>query len=232
MHLILLLAMVVADGDDKHNTLTAAEQEAGWILLFDGKTLDAWRGYKMDEVGAGWRVDGDALHFSPPSEGESGMRSDLVSREQFGDFELSLDWRIEQGGNSGVMYRVTEDAEKTYHTGPEIQILDDDAHRDGGNPKTSCGANYALHAPSKPMARPVGDWNSLRIRVEGDRVQHWLNGEQVVDYRLWDDEWKALVADSKFAQWPGYGMSKRGHVVLQDHGNPVWFRNLRIRRLD
>ena len=231
MHLILLLAMVAYD-DGKPNALSAAEREAGWTLLFDGDDLDAWRGFEMDGVGAGWDVDGDAIHFSPPPEGSDAPRSDLVSREQFGDFELAFEWRIERGGNSGVMFRVTEDAEKTYHTGPEMQILDDDAHRDGGNPTTSCGANYALHAPSKAMARPVGEWNTARIKVEGDHVEQWLNEVKVVDYRLWTDEWKALVAASKFAQWPGYGMAKRGHLVLQDHGNPVWYRNVKVRRLD
>ncbi|HVS15438.1 MAG TPA: DUF1080 domain-containing protein [Thermoanaerobaculia bacterium] len=231
MHLILLFAMVVAEGDGPHNQLTAAEKEEGWTLLFDGESLDAWRGYQMDALGAGWQVADGTLHFAPP-EGEAGRRSDLVSREQYGDFELALEWRIETGGNSGIMFRVTEDAEKTYHTGPEVQILDDDAHRDGGNPKTSCGANYALHAPAKAMARPVGEWNTVRLVVAGDHVGHWLNEVKVVEYRLWTDEWKALVAASKFAQWPGYGMAKRGHVVLQDHGNPVWYRNLKVRALN
>jgi hypothetical protein len=230
MHLILALALAVAEGDGSHNVLTSAESRAGWTLLFDGNDLDAWRGYQTDQVGAGWGIDAGAIHFAPPA-GDAGVRSDLVSRKRFRDFELALEWRIEKGGNSGVMFRVTEAAEKSYHTGPEMQILDDDAHRDGGNPKTAVGANYALHPPTRPMAKPVGEWNTLRLRVEGDHVQHWLNGEKVVDYRLWTDEWRALVAGSKFAQWPGYGMKKRGHVALQDHGNPVWFRNVKIRRL-
>jgi hypothetical protein len=231
MHLILLLAMVFAVADGPENQLTAAEQAAGWTLLFDGQSLDAWRGYQMDELGAGWQVDDGTLHFAPPAD-DAGVRSDLVSREQYGDFELSLEWRLETGGNSGIMFRVSEDQEKSYYSGPEMQILDDEAHRDGGNPKTSVGANYALHAPTRANALPIGEWNSARIRVDGDHVEHWLNGEKVVDYRLWTDEWKALVAGSKFAQWPTYGMSKAGHIVLQDHGNPVWYRNLKVRRLD
>lgn len=164
--------------------------------------------------------------------GESARRADLITRELYGDFELALEWKLSPGGNSGVMFRVTEDHERSYHTGPEMQILDDDVHRDGANPSTSTGANYALHPPTEDVVRPVGEYNEVRLVVRGPHVEHWLNGVKVVEYELWSDEWKEQVAATKFAQWPRYGLNRSGHVALQDHGNQVWFRNVKIRRLE
>jgi hypothetical protein len=126
------------------------------------------------------------------------------------------------------MFRVIEGPEQTYYSGPELQLLDDDGHRDGRVPETSCGANYALDASSKPMCRPVGEWNSTRLIVKGAHVEHWMNGEKIVEYELWTPEWKAKVTASKFAEWPEYGMARRGHLALQEHGSPVAFRNLKV----
>ena len=207
------------------NALTAEEQAAGWKLLFDGTSMDAWRGYKRDDVPEGWRIEDGAI-----ARGDGG--GDILTREQFGSFELSIEWKVAGGGNSGIMFRVSEDADQTFMTGPEYQILNNEVHRDGQKPKTAAGANYALHAPTKDMTKPVGEWNHTRIKVDGARVEHWMNGEKIVEYELWSDDWKQRVADSKFAAWPGYGQNKVGHVVLQDHGDPVWYRNIKIRPLD
>jgi hypothetical protein len=212
------------------NSLTAAEKAQGWKLLFDGERLAKWRGYRMKRVPDGWSVVDGTIRFARPAL-EGAQRADLVTRKKYSSFELRLEWKVTPGGNSGVMFRVTEGAERSYHTGPEMQILDNAGHRDGASPLTSAGSNYALHAPARDVTRPVGEWNEARIVARGPHVEHWLNGEKVVEYELWSADWKAKVQASKFAQWPRYGLETRGHIVLQDHDNEVWFRNLAVRRL-
>jgi len=221
------------DGDEDAtvaNTLTEAEKKDGWQLLFDGKSLDAWRGYRMTDLPAGWSVRDGAIRFDPPAAGV-GERADIVTKQQYEDFELALEWAVTPGANSGIMFRVSEDKPRTYETGAEYQVLDNAGHADGKKPVTSAGSNYALHAPLKDVTRPVGEWNEARIRVVGARVTHWLNGTQLLEYELWSPDWKALVAASKFAAMPGYGLSKKGHIAIQDHGNEVRFRNVKIRPL-
>ena len=207
--------------------LSAEERAEGWRLLFDGESLEGWRGYGMDRPPRGWSVQDGTLHFTPGVE-----PGDLLTEEQFRDFELRLEWRLEEGGNSGVFFHVVEDYDWAYESGPEMQVLDNAGHRDGANPLTSNGSNYALHAPVDPPLRAAGEWNEIRIRVEGPHVEHWLNGKKVVEYEMWTPEWSALVAGSKFVEMPGYGLAREGHIDLQDHGDPVWFRNIRIRVLD
>jgi hypothetical protein len=158
-----------------------------------------------------------------------GGGGDLITRQQYASFELALDWRVSPGGNSGVMFHVVEDLERTYHSGPEMQILDNGGHRDGRNPLTSSGSNYALHAPPRDVTRPVGEWNTARLVVNGNHVEHWLNGEKVVDYELGTPEWIEKVAASKFNEWPRYGKAGRGHIAIQDHDSAVAFRNVKIR---
>ena len=148
------------------------------------------------------------------------------------DFELRLEWKISPGGNSGIMFGVSETTRRTYEAGPEMQVLDNAGHPDGAAPVTSAGSNYALHAPSLDVTRPVGEWNEVRLIVVERRVEHWLNGQQIVTYQLGSDEWERLVAESKFVQWPEYGRQAEGHIALQDHGNHVWYRMIRIRRIE
>ncbi|MYA07208.1 MAG: DUF1080 domain-containing protein [Holophagales bacterium] len=208
--------------------LSAEEVEAGFQSLFDGESLDHWRGFKLDQVPAGWSAADGVVHFLPPTGDDAGPRADLLTREQYRNFEFRFDWAVTAGGNSGVMFHVSEDAPASYSTGPEFQILDDGGHRDGQRMETSAASNYALHARQGGELVPVGEFNTSALRVEGNLVTHWLNGEKVVEYVLWDDDWKALVEASKFASMPGYGMMETGHIALQDHGNEIWFRNLRI----
>lgn len=204
------------------NTLTEQERAAGWRLLFDGATTAGWRGFRLDSVPTGWRaVDGALTRVGPAR--------DIVSIQQFTDFELTLEWKLGPNGNSGIMFHVTEYAARTYETGPEMQILDDAGHADGKSPLTSAGANYGLHPAPRGVVKPVGEWNTVRLLVRGSHVEHWLNGTKVVEYELWSPEWQALVAKSKFTQWPGYGLARRGHIALQDHGDWVAFRNIKIR---
>ena len=223
-----LIALFCASGvvdaqNGAANTLTAAEKAAGWKLLFDGKTMNGWRGFKS-ETPAGWKAEDSTL--VRVSEG-----GDLMTVEQFGDFELRLDWKLPKNGNSGLMFRVTTDEDQTYFTGPELQILDNAGHADGKNPKRSAGANYDMHAPVRDVTKPVGEWNEVRLVVKGAHVEHWMNGVKLLEYELWSPEWEKLFQASKFAKMPRYGRAKRGHILIQDHGNPVWFRNVKIRPL-
>jgi hypothetical protein len=151
--------------------------------------------------------------------------------EQFANFELRLEWMVAPGGNSGIFYRVTEDSNQTYKTGPEMQVLDDARHADGQSRLTSAGACYGLYPAPAGVVRPAGEWNQVRIVVNGPHVEHWLNGQKVVEYELGSPDWRERVSRSKFRDWPGFGEARRGHIALQDHGDRVAYRNIRIRVL-
>jgi hypothetical protein len=206
------------------NRLTRQEEAAGWRLLFDGRTLGSWRGFRMEDVPPGWKVvDGTITRV--------GSGADLITRDQFANFELSLEWRVASGGNSGVMYRVTEEGTATYETGPEMQVLDDARHEDGKSRLTAAGAIYGLYPAPEGAVKQAGSWNTARIVVNGNRVEHWLNGVLTARYELRSPEWDQKVAASKFSQWPGYGRAARGHIALQDHGDLVSYRSIKIRTL-
>jgi hypothetical protein len=208
--------------DQAMNTLTAEEKAAGWTLLFDGRTTDGWRGYMQQELPGGWQaVDGALTRV------ERG--GDIITTRTFRDFELSLEWRLLEGGNSGVFIRAVEGPALIYHGAPEIQILDDARHRDGRSPLTSAGANYGLHGAPRGVVKPAGEWNHFRIVVRGNHVEQWMNGQKVVEYELGSPEWRALVGASKFAEWPEYGQAEEGHIGLQEHGSFVAFRNIKVR---
>lgn len=190
----------------------------------DISSLDNWRGYKKDGVPETWIQDADgAIHLV------RGGGGDLITRAQYRSFDLELEWKISPRGNSGIMYRVAETDGASYMTGPEMQVLDNSVA--GGDLSVSAGADYALHAPAADNTRPVGEWNAVRIRVDGNSVTYWLNGVQQCAYELFSDEWEERVANSKFAKWPEFGRRSRGHICLQDHGDEVWYRNIRIRKL-
>jgi cytochrome c len=204
------------------NVLSDAERKAGWKLLFDGRDLIGWHNFKGSGAPRGWTVlDGAIVR--------TGDGGDLVTDETYPDFELALEWRIPEGGNSGVFFHVADAGNYVWESGPEMQILDNDRHPDGRNPLTSAGSNYALDAPPADLTRPIGMWNSARLVVKGPHVEHWLNGEKVVEYELWTAAWKAAVAASKFARMPDYGVPKSGRIALQDHGDRVEFRNVKLR---
>ena len=205
----------------------AREAGDGWRPLFDGQTTRGWRGYGASSVPAGWQVVDGALT-------RVAQAGDIVTEEQFGSFELELEWKVEPGGNSGIFFHVVEDDSLRYvwQSGPEMQVLDNARHADGRSPLTSAGSNYALHAPARDVARPAGEWNAARLVVRGDHVEHWLNGVKLLEYELGSPEWEAKVRASKFASMPRYGRARRGHIALQDHGDRVAFRHIRIRPLD
>lgn len=202
--------------------LTADEQRAGFRLLFDGKSLAGWRGFKTAAAPAGWKaVDGVLFR-----EGSGG---DLLTVEEFGDFELRLEWKLNKGGNSGIFFHVMDDGDEPWWSGPEMQVLDNAGHKDGANPLTSAGSNYAVHAPVRDVTRPIGEWNAVRLIVRGSHVEHWLNEVKLLEYELWSPDWEARVKASKFGKIPMYGRAERGRIGLQDHGDPVWYRNVRIK---
>jgi hypothetical protein len=217
-----------ADGTPAATAAVPAPSGGAWEVLFDGTDLRHWRGYRREDVPAAWRIEDGSLALVPGGEGQGG---DLVTRDTFGDFELELEWRVTPGANSGIFFRGTEAEPWIYQSAPEMQVLDNAGHADGRSPLTSAGSNFALHAVGADVTRPVGEWNQARVVARGSHVEHWLNRTKVVEYELWSPDWERRVAASKFAAWPPYGRASAGHVALQDHGNPVWFRNIRIRRL-
>ena len=207
--------------------VSAAEVKGAgeWRPLFDGKTTAGWRGYKTQDVPAGWAVVDGVLV-------KEGKSTDLVTRDQYGDFELEFEWKLAPGGNAGVFYRGTEEYEHIYWSAPEYQLLDDAAHADGKNRLIAAGSAYALYPPPAGVVKPAGEWNSSRIVAKGAHVEHWLNGKKVVEYELWSPDWEAKVKASKFKDWPNYGRAKKGYIAIQgDHEGSLSLRNVRIREL-
>jgi hypothetical protein len=204
-----------------------AKAQSDWIPIFDGSSTNALRAYKKDSFPATeWKVEGGVL------KSVAGQRVDLITKERFKDFELEMEWAVKPGGNSGVFYGVQETDKPTYHTGPEMQILDDDGHPDGKTPSHRTGSLYALIEPNaKKKLKPVGEFNKAKVVAKNGHVEHWLNGEKLVEYDWGSPEIKALVAQSKFSKMPRFMENMEGHVSLQHHGDEVWFRNVRIRRL-
>lgn len=214
----------------KDNTLSSAEKKAGWVLLFDGKSMDQFRGFRKDQVPASWQIEAGAITLAGKGAG------DIITRNQYENYEFSVDWKISEGGNSGIIYNVSEDPQyrATYQTGPEMQVLDDERHPDakqGKNGNRQAGALYDLIPVATPAVKPAGQWNTAKVVVNKGHVEHWLNGKKVVEYQLGSPEWEAMVKASKFAAMPGYGRVRKGHIALQDHGDKVWYKNIKIRPL-
>ncbi len=208
------------------NMLTPAEKKAGWTTLFDGQSLNGWRGYKATEIGKGWKVQDGAIVLT---EGKSG---DLVSAQTYGDFELSFDWKISEGGNSGVIYRSGLGDAAPYRTGPEYQVLDNEKAKDNKLGNHLAGSLYDIGAEvPRDLTKPVGQWNTSRLSVRGWNVEHWLNGKKVIAIDLASAEGKAAIAKSKFKDWDKFARLPRGHIVLQDHGDVVSFRAIKVREL-
>lgn len=203
------------------NTLTPEEERAGWKLLFDGTTTRGWRNYRQSTVAPGWQVVDGALVRADAA-------GDIITIEQFEAFELVLEYRISPGGNSGLMFHVTEDEAKPWQTGPEVQILDNAAGRD----VTKAGWLYGLYVPDVDATKPAGEWNEIRLRVTPEKGETWMNGRKYYEFVKGSDDWNARVAKSKFAAMPRFGTARTGHICLQDHGDVVAFRNVKIRPLD
>jgi hypothetical protein len=214
-----------APADSTAAAAAVATADTTWRPLFDGATLAGWHHYKAAGTPVqGWSVEDSALVRTGPG-------GDIVTDAMYGNFELELEWQVAPGGNSGIMYRVDPSGDATYMTGPEMQVLDDAGHKDGGSALTSAGSAYALYAPSAKVVKPAGEWNAVRLVVNGNHVEHWLNGTQVVTYELGSADWQAKKQASKFGSVAGYGAFARGHLALQDHGDRVAYRHIRLREL-
>jgi hypothetical protein len=207
------------------NRLSSAQVAAGWRLLFDGKTQAGWRVYRGQAQSGGWFVRDGALMKEGPTD-------DIVTVDQFGDFELEFEWLVSTGGNAGVFYRGTEEYEKVYWSATEYQLLDDANHRDGQNRLTAAGANYGMYPAPSGVVKPANQWNQTRIVARGAHAEHWLNGVKLLEYEYGGADWSAKVQGSKFREWPGYGRAPRGLIAIQgDHGGVLALRNIRIREL-
>ena len=203
---------------------SAAAKSAGegWTSLTN---TAAWRGYKTQDVPAGWKVEGDTL----TKEGKPG---DILTKDQYGDFEMTFEWKVSPGGNAGIFYRATEEYDHVYWSAPEYQLLDDAGHKDGQSRLTAAGAAYALYPAPTGAVKAGGEWNTGRIVARGGHVEHWLNGVKTADYELWSPDWEAKVKASKFKDWANYGRAKKGYIAIQgDHEGMVALRNVRIREL-
>jgi 3-keto-disaccharide hydrolase len=205
--------------------MATPQKTDGWRPLFDGKTTAGWRGFRQKQMPEGWQVVDGALT-------RVARAADIVTVDEFGDFELVVEWRLEPNGNSGIFFRVTEDDEVMWHVAPEFQLIDNAYNRQALTPVQLAGANYDLHPPSRDLTRPIGSWNEARLLVRGAHVEHRLNGVKIVDYELWSDDWEQRVQKSKFKDYPRYGRARRGHIGLQEHDSRVAFRNIRIRPLN
>ena len=211
----------VIDAAECINELSAEEQQRGWHLLFDGESLQQWRSYREDSVNSGWAVENGCLT-------RVGWGGDLITREQFASFELKLEWRISEAGNSGIFIRGDESGRSIHHTGFEMQVLDNAGHSDADDPSHRAGAYYDMIVPDHDTSKPVGYWNKVHIIANGDDVEFRLNGRTTAKFQQGSERWQALYKQSKFTGRTSYGSLWKGHIGLQDHYDKVWFRNLRV----
>ncbi|MBP6871602.1 MAG: DUF1080 domain-containing protein [Bacteroidales bacterium] len=237
--MIIILSMITsgAMSQGKENMLTKKEKKEGWALLFDGKSANGWRGYnKTAFPEKGWAVEEGTLHVIGSSRGEAGGGGDLLFDKKFRNFELSLEWKVSEGGNSGIFYLAQEiPGEPVWKSAPEMQILDNEKHPDaklGVDGNRAAGSLYDLIPGDFKAVKPAGQWNQVRIMVYKGTVVHYVNGKAVLEYHLWTEDWKNMVLNSKFKDYEWFlNTAEEGYIVLQDHGDDVWFRNIKIREL-
>ncbi|MBC7920561.1 MAG: DUF1080 domain-containing protein [Ferruginibacter sp.] len=216
------------------NTLTEAETREGWRLLFDGKSTAAFRGYNQPAFPTqGWKAqDGLLVVEAAPGGPKDRLGGDIVTKEQFDNFEFKLDFKLSPGANSGILYLVKETKDPSWHSAPEFQLIDNEVWaKQLDMNKRRTGDAYDMQASVRDAMKPIGEWNEAMIRVKDGQVEHWLNGQKVVAYTLGSPEWKTKVKGSKFAAYPEYGASKKGYLGIQEHGHQLWFRNLKVREI-
>jgi hypothetical protein len=235
--LLVVLALGTVLQAQAPNTLTAAEKQQGWVLLFNGRTFDGWRQCNGTAMPANWVVEDQAMKvFTAPGRkpGQGAGGDILYGVKTFRDFELSIDWKTEKAGNSGIFFNVREvPGQPIYYAAPEVQVLDNVDATDNQLVSHLAGSLYDMLPAASNSVKPTGEWNTIVIRVEDGRVTHTQNGMKVVEYTLWTPEWDAMVQVSKFKTFKGFieGIAKEGYIGLQDHGYAIWFRNIKIREL-
>lgn len=216
------------------NVLTGEEKAAGWKLMFDGTSSDGWHAYGSRTIGTAWKTANGALYLDANKDGLPKTGGDIVSDKEYRNFELQIDWKIDKGGNSGICILINENKSKygsMWYTGPEIQIVDNQGHPDGKIAKHQAGDLYDLIAAKSHAENPPLQWNTYLIRCVNGKLDVYLNKVHIVSTLMWDDNWRSLIANSKFRDMPDFGTYKTGRIGLQDHGNNVWFRNIKIREL-
>ncbi|MEL6810501.1 MAG: DUF1080 domain-containing protein [Bacteroidota bacterium] len=244
--LVLLSLALVACKDKKEDIAAESEaktetkeemtttEDSDWVVLFDGTSFDNWRGYLKEEMHPEWTIEDGTMAFTP---GKVGGKN-IITKDKYTNFILSLEWKISEAGNSGIFWGVHEDKEfpEAYQTGPEIQVLDDDKHPDGkvAQGKHKAGALYDMIAPPEGVTKPVGEWNLCNIEInhKTNLGKVTLNGKELFTFPVHGEEWDAMVANSKFKDWKGFGKFKTGHIGLQDHSDKVWYRNIKIKELE
>lgn len=239
---ILLSALTImscsnSSSNNKNQSTTSISDSTkneteNWESMFDGKSLIGWHAFNKPGEIKNWTIEGDALVCLGAAEGDTG--GDIVSDKEYGNFELSWDWKIDKGGNSGVMYHVVEDPKYKgpYETGPEYQMIDDIGFPGKLEEWQKTGADYAMNLTNdKKKLNPVGEWNSSKIIYDNGHVQHWLNGEKVVEFEAGDEKWLKEKKEGKWKDYPDYGTARKGRIALQDHGNKAYFKNIQIREL-
>lgn len=230
--LIVSLISGISMAQAQNNSLSQQEKQEGWILLFDGQSTDEWRSYNGGEFPeSGWTVDNGALIVEADGGG-----GDIITKNQYGDFILKLEWKATEGANSGFFYRAMEQpTQAIYWSAPEYQLLDNENHPDaarGENGNRKSASLYDL-IPAQPQnANPYGEWNSAKVVADGSKIEHWQNGKKVLEYELWTNDWYEMIRNSKFAEHPEFGDARVGHIGLQDHGNRLSFRNIKIKEIN
>ena len=244
---IALLAIIVMGCKEKSKESEEKASVAGaqtemevpkdeWKVIFDGKTFDGWHEYQKESVSENWKIEDGAMVFYPPKDRKSGESNNLISDDEYTDFELSIDWRISEAGNSGIFWAIKElpELDQPYQTGPEIQVLDNDKHPDGKNGTShQSGALYDMVSPNKDVTKPIGEWNTCVLTINhktNEGIVH-LNGTKMVEFPVNDPEWSEMVSKSKFADWEHFAKYPTGKIGVQDHGDGVAFRNIKIKEL-
>ena len=224
-----------AENMDTQESVAMQEEEHEWQELFNGEDLQGWKAYNKDSISSQWKVEDGVIAFAPSAE-ERESSENLITEDEFENFEMSFEWKISEGGNSGVMWAVQEDEKyaEPYLTGPEIQVLDNQKHPDAKNgPNRTAGALYDMVPPSEDATKPAGEWNKETIYINHEENKGWveLNGTRVTEFPVHGEEWEEMVKKSKFSEWEGFGANRSGHIALQDHDDKVWYRNIKIKEL-
>lgn len=221
----------IENGEMKNNVLTNQEVQDGWQLLFDGKTTNGWHKFNEKSIDGSWIAqNGELIALGKGAD----IGGDIVSDNEYENFDLRLEWKISSGGNSGIFYGVVEGQKykALYYTGPEYQLIDDIGFPDKLEDWQKAGADYAMYLPSSDKKlKPIGEWNSSRILVVDSLVQLYLNGEKIIEFKRWTDDWYKRKLEGKWKEYEDYGMNKKGKIGLQDHGNKIWFRNIKIKTI-